>query len=215
MGLLSILNKKDFKEFINFINKDKAKVHVKCLAQNGVDFKEITDISEKPAIVSLITNMALLLKSKKVRRVGFNVSDILDIQRYFANAVGVGNEFLELEDKYGATMVTTDDGKPSIFETEWIDTEDFNPKMADASHLEKIQSLQAEDEYLFYLFMKVDGHDKKQPVLLSWKKDNVELFHSKFQELLKGIDKLSSHKLHMTLKPMGNKNAYITSVKAF
>tara|TARA_R110002050_G_scaffold297021_2_gene457898 strand:+ start:99 stop:752 length:654 start_codon:yes stop_codon:yes gene_type:complete len=216
MGMLSILGKTEHKEFINFLSKEKAKVHVQSLSKDGIVFKEVSDIDEKPSIVTLLTNMKIILQSNRVRKIGFNIVDMLDLLKYFTNIIGIGDKFVELEDKYGCTMVMDkeDNTKPFIFKTDWIETENFKPQMADKAHADKIREISSEDEFIFYVFMKLDDHEKQQPVVMSWSKDNVDLFNTKLQELLASVEKISSHKIIMTMNPRENKNAIITSVKA-
>lgn len=215
MGLLSILGKTEVNEFINFLSKERAKVHVNSLTKDGIVFKEVSDISDKPAIVTLLTNMRILLESKNVRKTGFNVLDMLNILKYFSDIVGVSDKFVDIEDKYGADQVMDkeDDKKPFIFKTDWIETEDFKPQMVDKAHASKLKELSSDDEYLFYMFTPLSGHEKQQPVLYSWSKDNVELFNAKLQEIFASVEKISSHKIIMTMNPRENKNAIITSVK--
>ena len=216
--MLKSLNKQSINSFINFINKDNADVIIHAVNDKAIDLKEATDISDIPAIASMLLDFKPIVDSKNLDRVGFNVVDHLSVLKYFFNLYGKVNEFVQLEDLYGASVVMNGE-KPHILDVKFIEVDsDSSVDRAKASYEAKknaLEAIKAEGESLFYVYTKVEGKDKQQRIVYSWSNENLEKFRSGLVSLAKTINLETQPILSATfrIRKEGYASPIVTSVK--
>lgn len=214
--MLKSLNKQSVNTFINFIQKEKAKVIIHKVSDKSIDLKEVTDFAEKPAIASLLLDFLPFVNSKRLDSVGFNIVDHLEVLKYFFSIHGKTDEFIQLEDLYGAQMLSVN-GKPHVLNVEFIEAGDDNPKArAQASYDAKrkaLNAISAEGEALFYVYTEMEGFDKQQRIVYSWSLENISKLRDGLNKLANTIDLDQQPIIEATFKAREYKSPIVTSVK--
>jgi len=212
MGLLTTMNRTEVKDSINFIQDTEAKLRVLKINPRGIDFRKITDKSEKPAIASLLLDHAPLFKGAESKLWGSRILSNLVLINYLADAIGKTEEYQKLEEKYGANIVKKD-GEVVTYEREWFEG-DFTPQVAKQFEKDRrdfLKGVVEEGELAFTMKMEVNGENK--PAVFSWETKDIDKLTEGLVNLFADAkEDLAKVGFTASLVPRGYKSTLIKSL---